>query len=85
MPPYEAKTLGNLICGKTFKICNIIFLQGPTEMNENLRYYEGQLVKFTNVVKGWQARWFILNPETGTLDYYLVMRVIFFVSEFLQD
>lgn len=42
-------------------------------MDENLRQpYEGQLIKFTNVVKGWQARWFILNPESGTLEYYLV-------------
>lgn len=41
-------------------------------MDDQLRQpYEGQLIKFTNVVKGWQARWFILNPETGTLDYYL--------------
>ncbi|XP_068237892.1 oxysterol-binding protein-related protein 11-like isoform X3 [Palaemon carinicauda] len=42
------------------------------DMDENLRQpYEGQLIKFTNVVKGWQARWFILNPEIGTLEYYL--------------
>lgn len=41
-------------------------------MDEHLRQpYEGQLIKFTNVVKGWQARWFILNPEVGTLEYYL--------------
>nr|XP_053629091.1 oxysterol-binding protein-related protein 11-like [Cherax quadricarinatus] len=43
-----------------------------SEMDEHLRQpYEGQLIKFTNVVKGWQARWFILNPEVGTLEYYL--------------
>ncbi|KAK8398741.1 hypothetical protein O3P69_004086 [Scylla paramamosain] len=42
------------------------------EMDEHLRQpYEGQLIKFTNVVKGWQGRWFILNPEIGTLEYYL--------------
>lgn len=41
-------------------------------MDEHLRQpYEGQLIKFTNVVKGWQGRWFILNPEIGTLEYYL--------------
>ncbi|XP_076061691.1 oxysterol-binding protein-related protein 11-like isoform X4 [Oratosquilla oratoria] len=33
--------------------------------------YEGQLIKFTNVVKGWQGRWFFLQPETGRLEYYL--------------
>lgn len=46
-------------------------------MDEHLRQpYEGQLIKFTNVVKGWQARWFILNPEIGTLEYYLVRKYI---------
>ena len=33
---------------------------------------EGQLNKFTNLVKGWQFRWFVLDPEKGTLSYYLV-------------
>ena len=32
----------------------------------------GQLNKFTNVVKGWQYRWFVLTPETGNLEYYLM-------------
>ncbi|XP_050529583.1 oxysterol-binding protein-related protein 11 [Daktulosphaira vitifoliae] len=32
---------------------------------------EGQLYKYTNVVKGWQHRWFILDPKGGTLCYYL--------------
>ncbi|XP_049805840.1 oxysterol-binding protein-related protein 11-like isoform X2 [Schistocerca nitens] len=40
--------------------------------SEKLRHqYEGQLNKYTNVVKGWQYRWFVLNPESGTLNYYL--------------
>uniref|UniRef100_A0A023F9A8 Putative oxysterol-binding protein-like protein 11 n=3 Tax=Triatominae TaxID=70999 RepID=A0A023F9A8_TRIIF len=33
--------------------------------------YEGQLSKYTNVMKGWQFRWFILDPKTGILSYYL--------------
>ncbi|KAL1129920.1 hypothetical protein AAG570_012864 [Ranatra chinensis] len=33
--------------------------------------YEGQLSKYTNVMKGWQFRWFILDPKTGVLNYYL--------------
>eukprot|EP00093_Oithona_nana_P008548 08548.XXX_30076_31139_1 [CDS] Oithona nana genome sequencing. len=37
-----------------------------------MQTYEGQLNKFTNVVKGWQYRWFVLTPETGNLDYYLM-------------
>ncbi|BFZ04893.1 hypothetical protein BsWGS_07933 [Bradybaena similaris] len=31
---------------------------------------EGQILKFTNVVKGYQYRWFVLNPESGMLEYF---------------
>lgn len=34
--------------------------------------FEGQLNKFTNVVRGWQPRWFVVRPETGMLDYHLM-------------
>ncbi|XP_065576956.1 oxysterol-binding protein-related protein 11-like isoform X2 [Artemia franciscana] len=40
-------------------------------MEEHLKQHEGQLLKFTNVMKGWQNRWFILDPWTGVLEYYL--------------
>lgn len=33
--------------------------------------YEGQLSKYTNMMKGWQLRWFILNPKTGILSYFI--------------
>ncbi|KFM58469.1 Oxysterol-binding protein-related protein 11, partial [Stegodyphus mimosarum] len=33
---------------------------------------EGQLYKYTNVVKGWQYRWFVLTPDTGMLEYYMI-------------
>lgn len=33
--------------------------------------YQGQLFKYTNVVKGWCPRWFRLEPKTGLLDYFL--------------
>lgn len=33
--------------------------------------YKGPLYKYTNVFKGWQLRWFILNSENGTLSYFL--------------
>ena len=36
------------------------------------RRWEGQLNKFTNVVKGWQYRWFVLDPSVGVLEYYLL-------------
>lgn len=33
---------------------------------------EGPLSKWTNVVKGWQYRWFVLDDNTGLLSYYTV-------------
>ena len=34
--------------------------------------FEGQLSKFTNVVKGWQYRWFVLDTSSMVLEYYLL-------------
>ena len=34
--------------------------------------FEGLLSKFTNVVKGWQFRWFILDMNSMVLEYYLL-------------
>ncbi|GAA56951.1 Oxysterol-binding protein- protein 10 [Clonorchis sinensis] len=31
---------------------------------------EGQLLKFTNVVKGYQYRWCVVDPDAGTVEYY---------------
>ena len=31
---------------------------------------EGPLTKWTNVVQGWQYRWFVLDENTGLLSYY---------------
>lgn len=36
------------------------------------RPLSGQLYKYTNVMKGWQQRWFAVDPDTGVLSYYLV-------------
>lgn len=33
---------------------------------------EGTLSKWTNVMKGWQNRWFVLEAETSLLSYYTV-------------
>jgi len=33
--------------------------------------FEGLLSKFTNVVKGWQFRWFVLDMNNMLLEYYL--------------
>uniref|UniRef100_H2YL59 Oxysterol-binding protein n=1 Tax=Ciona savignyi TaxID=51511 RepID=H2YL59_CIOSA len=32
---------------------------------------DGTLSKYTNVMKGWQNRYFILNPQTGVLEYHV--------------
>ncbi|XP_015788608.1 oxysterol-binding protein-related protein 11 [Tetranychus urticae] len=32
---------------------------------------DGLLHKYTNVVKGWQYRWFVLTPSRCTLEYYM--------------
>ncbi|XP_071800418.1 oxysterol-binding protein-related protein 9-like isoform X2 [Asterias amurensis] len=32
---------------------------------------EGPLSKWTNVMKGWQFRWFVLDYQTGLLSYYV--------------
>jgi len=47
----------------------------PGQGGGNLKlghHYEGQLNKYTNVMKGWQFRWFVINPDHGTLDYHVV-------------
>ena len=38
------------------------------QYQDHMRRWEGQLNKFTNVVKGWQYRWFVLEPATGTIE-----------------
>ncbi|XP_065647568.1 oxysterol-binding protein-related protein 11 isoform X3 [Hydra vulgaris] len=48
---------------------NIVYKKGSVAMKG--QKMEGQLNKFTNLVKGWQFRWFVLDPEKGTLSYYL--------------
>ena len=38
------------------------------------RFMEGPLSKWTNVVNGWQYRWFVLDQSAGLLSYYTVGR-----------
>lgn len=42
-------------------------------MNYNMKPKQlcGQLYKYTNVMKGWQYRYFLLDAQAGTLHYYL--------------
>ena len=41
------------------------------------RGLEGPLSKWTNVVQGWQYRWFVLDKESGLLSYYTVREMRF--------
>ncbi|XP_014252836.1 oxysterol-binding protein-related protein 11 [Cimex lectularius] len=53
-------------------VCNITEPRSAEMSAEMMcQLYEGQLSKYTNVMKGWQFRWFILDPKTGILSYYL--------------
>ena len=36
------------------------------------RVVEGPLSKWTNVMNGWQYRWFVLDQSAGLLSYYTV-------------
>ena len=46
---------------------------------------EGPLSKWTNVVKGWQYRWFVLDETVGLLSYYTVSLSFFItIKYFLQ-
>jgi oxysterol-binding protein-related protein 9/10/11 len=38
---------------------------------------EGTLSKWTNVMKGWQNRWFVLEIDNSLLSYYTVSFRIF--------
>eukprot|EP00794_Sanderia_malayensis_P016873 gene16873-18578_t len=58
------------------KIKEVMIREEEFMKNENSKLLrskemEGQLSKFTNLMKGWQNRWFVLDPEKGTLTYFL--------------
>lgn len=40
-------------------------------LNQSRHQMSGQLSKYTNVVKGWQYRWFTVDAHAGTISYYL--------------
>ena len=46
----------------------------PAHSNNTIskRFMEGPLSKWTNVVNGWQYRWFVLDQGAGLLSYYTV-------------
>jgi len=48
--------------------------------------FEGPLSKWTNVIQGWQYRFFVLDPTQGMLIYYTVnpkkKRIVFILMIF---
>ncbi len=67
-----------------FKFCTTqkIFISTWNAVFVFSKEMEGQLSKFTNLVKGWQNRWFVLDPEQGTLAYYLVSKQLMLIFVF---
>lgn len=55
--PYRRLTSGRLLSLAAPKMASIV---------------EGPLSKWTNVMKGWQYRWFVLDYNAGLLSYYTV-------------
>lgn len=55
--PYRRVTSGRLLSLAAPKMASIM---------------EGPLSKWTNVMKGWQYRWFVLDYNAGLLSYYTV-------------
>ncbi|KAM3873478.1 oxysterol-binding protein-related protein 10 [Diretmus argenteus] len=41
------------------------------QVTRGKRHMEGVLSKYTNLLQGWQNRYFVLDPEVGQLQYYL--------------
>lgn len=42
------------------------------ESCQKMAVMEGLLMKWTNVMKGWQYRWCVLDDSAGLLSYYTV-------------
>lgn len=45
---------------------------GHAPLSRRFEIMEGPLSKWTNVVNGWQYRWFVLDQNAGLLSYYTV-------------
>ena len=65
---------------KSSTVSEIADFSGSNSNNSNENYenimttstMEGSLSKWTNVVNGWQYRWFVLDDNAGLLSYYTV-------------
>ncbi|XP_033341941.1 oxysterol-binding protein-related protein 9 isoform X2 [Megalopta genalis] len=47
-----------------------IYVVDSSEQQITMSTMEGSLSKWTNVVNGWQYRWFVLDDNAGLLSYY---------------
>lgn len=54
------------ICTHEYRTCDW------SEQQITMSAMEGSLSKWTNVVNGWQYRWFVLDDNAGLLSYYTV-------------
>ncbi|CAN8010731.1 unnamed protein product [Ixodes pacificus] len=63
LPRYELCCVGIVSLSCTWQSTLCLVYRQPLE---------GQLFKYTNVVKGWQYRWFVLNPDIGMFEYYML-------------
>ncbi|OTF73160.1 PH domain containing protein [Euroglyphus maynei] len=50
-------------------LCSVMIRAKEFDEKES-KIFEGQLCKYTNVVKGWQYRWFVIDSTRGMLEYY---------------
>ena len=44
----------------------------PAKLRSGMAVMEGPLSKWTNVMQGWQYRWFVLDENVALLSYYTV-------------
>ncbi|XP_076641611.1 oxysterol-binding protein-related protein 9 [Halictus rubicundus] len=47
-----------------------MYVAGSSDQQITMSTMEGSLSKWTNVVNGWQYRWFVLDDNAGLLSYY---------------
>ncbi|XP_057662667.1 oxysterol-binding protein-related protein 11 isoform X2 [Diorhabda carinulata] len=46
-------------------------VESVMDLHTKQRQFSGQLYKYTNVMKGWQYRYFLVDANAGLLHYYL--------------
>lgn len=50
---------------------HLLYFQSVMDLHTKQRQFSGQLYKYTNVMKGWQYRYFMVDANGGLLHYYL--------------